>query len=362
RVDKITLFVTSEGTGDKPGVLDVTKDESIESESESRGNDKDGSNDENDSENEGKDEENKSDDDKTPSDSENGLDSEQDSDGSESDSESDHQEYDDDEFKDDDDDDDKFEGDEDKGMDSDDVQDKKADVEMTDAEHERENLKITQEQVIEDAHVMIITTVKETEVLDASGSHSSDLASKFLKFSHIPPNDAEIVSPLDVHVHHEIARKFKKSSLSKNDSDLVPVDEEAITKGKRIRRCVKKSSTKPATCIVIREPHVETKFKRKEKVDVTRGKGIKLLSEVALTEEAQMKEVRKKSLRKGIKVSTQYSWANLEDISEDFQIKFETFLLVKLESVEGVMLVNKIPELVHVYFRDISNDEKCRIA
>nr|GFC91919.1 hypothetical protein [Tanacetum cinerariifolium] len=37
--------------------------------------------------------------------------------------------------------------------------------------------------------------------------------------------------------------------------------------------------------------------KRKEKVDVARGKGIDLLSEVALTKEAQMKEVRKKSLR-----------------------------------------------------------------
>ncbi|GKF49619.1 hypothetical protein Tco_0142870, partial [Tanacetum coccineum] len=42
---------------------------------------------------------------------------------------------------------------------------------------------------------------------------------------------------------------------------------------------------------------VETKSTRKEKVDITRGKGIKLLSEVALTEEAQMKEVRKKCLR-----------------------------------------------------------------
>nr|GEU98716.1 hypothetical protein [Tanacetum cinerariifolium] len=48
---------------------------------------------------------------------------------------------------------------------------------------------------------------------------------------------------------------------------------------------------------MIREPLVETKSKRKEKVDVTRGKGIELLSEVALTEEAQMKELRKKSLR-----------------------------------------------------------------
>nr|GEY62182.1 hypothetical protein [Tanacetum cinerariifolium] len=64
-------------------------------------------------------------------------------------------------------------------------------------------------------------------------------------------------------------------------------EEEPITKGKRIKRSIKKSSTKPATCIIIREPPVETKSKRKEKVDVTRAKGIKLLSKVALTEEAQ---------------------------------------------------------------------------
>nr|GEZ60121.1 hypothetical protein [Tanacetum cinerariifolium] len=65
----------------------------------------------------------------------------------------------------------------------------------------------------------------------------------------------------------KVARKFKKASPSKKDS------------------------------IVIREPPVETQSKRKEKVDVACGKGIDLLSEVALTEEAQMKEVRKKSLR-----------------------------------------------------------------
>nr|GEU92257.1 DNA-directed DNA polymerase [Tanacetum cinerariifolium] len=136
-------------------VPDVTKDESTESESESWENDEDDSNDENDSKNEGKDEENKSDDDKTPFDSEKVKD---------------------DEIKDDDeddDDDDKFKGDEDRGMDTDDVQDKKAD---------------------------------ETEVPDASSSHSSDLASKFLIFLDIPPNDAEIVYSLDVYVHHEVPR------------------------------------------------------------------------------------------------------------------------------------------------------------
>nr|GEW32006.1 Gag-Pol polyprotein [Tanacetum cinerariifolium] len=113
------------------------------------------------------------------------------------------------------DDDDKSEGDEDRRMDdttnqfSDDVQDKKTDVEMTDAQQETENLKITQEQVVEDAHVTITTVAKETKVPDVSVSHSSDLASKFLNFLDIHPNDAEFVSLQDVHVHHEQSRQDK---------------------------------------------------------------------------------------------------------------------------------------------------------
>ncbi|GJT30924.1 hypothetical protein Tco_0911199 [Tanacetum coccineum] len=97
----------------------------------------------------------------------------------------------------------------------------------------------------------------------------------------------------------KMAQKFKKPSPSKKDSDLVPVDEELVQKGKRVKRPAKKSTTKPTAGVVIREAPVETKSKskEKEKVDVTRGKGIELLSEVDLTEEAQMKEIRKKSLR-----------------------------------------------------------------
>nr|GEX82107.1 hypothetical protein [Tanacetum cinerariifolium] len=68
-------------------------------------------------------------------------------------------------------------------------------------------------------------------------------------------------------------------------------------KAKRVKRSSKKSSTTPTTSIVIREPPVETQLKRKEKVDVARGKGIDLLCEVALTKEVRMKEVIKKSLR-----------------------------------------------------------------
>ncbi|GKB10688.1 hypothetical protein Tco_0844611 [Tanacetum coccineum] len=100
-------------------------------------------------------------------------------------------------------------------------------------------------------------------------------------------------------LHPKMARKIKKASPSKKDSDLVHVDKEPVQKGKRVKRPAKKSTTKPAAGAVIREALVETKSKSKEKenVDVTRGKGIEFLSEVALTKEAQMKEVRKKSLR-----------------------------------------------------------------
>ncbi|GJV57654.1 hypothetical protein Tco_1458659 [Tanacetum coccineum] len=97
----------------------------------------------------------------------------------------------------------------------------------------------------------------------------------------------------------KVARKFKKASPSKKESELAPGDEEPVKKGKRLKTPAKKSASKPATGIVIREPPVETKSKRKEKekVDVAHGKGIELLSEVALSEKAQMKEARKKSLR-----------------------------------------------------------------
>ncbi|GJR76944.1 hypothetical protein Tco_0089309 [Tanacetum coccineum] len=62
----------------------------------------------------------------------------------------------------------------------------------------------------------------------------------------------------------KIAKKFKKASPSKKDSDLVPVNEEPIQKGKRVKRPAKKSTTKLAACVIIREAPVETKSKSKE--------------------------------------------------------------------------------------------------
>ncbi|GKA64167.1 hypothetical protein Tco_0763773 [Tanacetum coccineum] len=92
------------------------------------------------------------------------------------------------------------------------------------------------------------------------------------------------------------ARKLKKPASPQ--LSIVPVSsEEPTKKSKRVKRSAKKSTKAPVEGVVIRETPEMPLSKKKEKVDVARGKGIELLSEVALTEDAQYEEVRKKSLR-----------------------------------------------------------------
>ncbi|GKA74851.1 hypothetical protein Tco_0781229 [Tanacetum coccineum] len=76
------------------------------------------------------------------------------------------------------------------------------DAAMTNVQQGNENPKIL--QVIEDAHVTLSTVPQKTEILVTNSSHSSDLAAKFLNFLDILHTDAEIISPIDVYVHHEV--------------------------------------------------------------------------------------------------------------------------------------------------------------
>nr|GEV26515.1 hypothetical protein [Tanacetum cinerariifolium] len=133
-VAKIKPSVTSEETGVKPGVPDVTEEESSEN-------------------------------------NENESDFEHETDDSESSSESDHEENEEDE--------------------DDDEEEVKDELVKTPSNDSDDDTKFLVKQ-------------KKTEVPVTSSSHSSDLAAKFLNFSDIPHTDAEIVSPLDVHVHHEV--------------------------------------------------------------------------------------------------------------------------------------------------------------
>ncbi|GJR38242.1 hypothetical protein Tco_1213926 [Tanacetum coccineum] len=186
-VEKITPTVISEGTGDKPGVPDVTNDDSSEkneSEEQELDSEQDKESDNDDQEQEEFDQENKYEDDEMKSDEEQGMDDTTD----------------------------QFDDDADARLEEPTetaigiVQGEGNDAEMIEAQQGNENLKTTQEQVVEDAHVTISTVLKKTEVPVTSSSRSSDLASKFLNFSDIPQTDVEIVSPLDVHVYHEVPR------------------------------------------------------------------------------------------------------------------------------------------------------------
>ncbi|GKE10898.1 hypothetical protein Tco_1414449 [Tanacetum coccineum] len=249
---KIKPSITSEGTGVKPGVPDVIEEESFESEAESWGNDEDDNNNDQDSSCEGSDQENDSDNDKTQSyndnesnseheTNENALGSEYDQEVNEDDEDDeDDEKEEDDEFvktlsNDSNDEDeikitDKVEGDEDEEMDYttsqlyDDVDirlNEPVDIDkgfvqkegtVTNVQQGNENLKIL--QVIKDARVTLSTIPQKTEVSVTSSSHSSDLAAKFLNFLDIPHTDVEIVSPMDVHVHHEVPSKQTPTLLT----------------------------------------------------------------------------------------------------------------------------------------------------
>ncbi|GJU62769.1 hypothetical protein Tco_1244604 [Tanacetum coccineum] len=208
---KIKPSITNKGIGVKPGVPDVIEEESSESEAESWGNDEDDNNNDNNSESDGSDEENnKVEDDKEKKEDECVRNS---SYYSPIDDEDKTNVY------------DNTEGDEDEEMDyttnqlyddvdiqlnkpvqADDetVQKEGTHAKLTNIQQGNENLEITPDQIIEDAHVTISIVAKKTEVPVTSSSHSSDLAAKFLKFADIPTTEAEIVSPMDVPVHHEV--------------------------------------------------------------------------------------------------------------------------------------------------------------
>ncbi|GKA46883.1 hypothetical protein Tco_0739766, partial [Tanacetum coccineum] len=67
---------------------------------------------------------------------------------------------------------------------------------------------------------------------------------------------------------------------------------EPMGKSKRVKRPAKKSTQATARGVVIRETPEMPVSKKKEMVDVARGKGIKLLFDVALKEDAQKSNTR----------------------------------------------------------------------
>ncbi|GKC09302.1 hypothetical protein Tco_1000912 [Tanacetum coccineum] len=90
------------------------------------------------------------------------------------------------------------------------------------------------------------------------------------------------------------ARKYKKfASPSRKLSPVV--EEESAEKPKRAKKPSKKSTTVPTAGVTIRDTPSESVPKKKTPAKVDRGKGMYLLSNVALLEAAQLKKTLKKS-------------------------------------------------------------------
>ncbi|GJX59360.1 hypothetical protein Tco_0290750 [Tanacetum coccineum] len=79
---------------------------------------------------------------------------------------------------------------------------RKGDVEMTDATCESGSQEKSYEQVVEDAYVTI-TTSQKTKGSKQSSSTSFDFASKFLILDHVPPVVDEVASLMNIKVHQE---------------------------------------------------------------------------------------------------------------------------------------------------------------
>ncbi|GJU72057.1 hypothetical protein Tco_1263462 [Tanacetum coccineum] len=243
--------VTNEGTGVKPGVLDMTEEESTESEAESWGKDKDDSNNEHDSKTEGS--------------------SESDQEENEEDVETDEEENNDEFVKtpsnDTDDEDetkskDKTKGDEDEGMDytTNQFDD---DVDFTLNEPVTTDEGFIQKE--EDAHVTLSTVPHKTEVPVTSSSYSSDLASKFLNFLDIPYTVVEIVSPMDVHVHHEDHRASQgqlPQILPKEVSNFAPSVIKSMVTESLKHAVLAKESSQPKSTYEAASSLIEFKLKK----------------------------------------------------------------------------------------------------
>ncbi|GJX81328.1 hypothetical protein Tco_0330809 [Tanacetum coccineum] len=90
------------------------------------------------------------------------------------------------------------------------------------------------------------------------------------------------------------ARKFKKlASLKLKTVPTFP--KEPTQKGKRVKRPTKKVTTAPTTGVVIRDTPGKSVSKKKAPTKTDRGKGIELLSNASLLEDAQLKKTLRKS-------------------------------------------------------------------
>ncbi|GKE90928.1 hypothetical protein Tco_1572023 [Tanacetum coccineum] len=112
-------------------------------------------------------------------------------------------------------------------------------------------------------------------------------------------------------------RKFKKPTSPKLTT--VPVSpEEPTRKSKRVKRPAKKSTNALTIGVVIKDTLVMSLYKKKEKMTVEKCKGIELLFEVALTEEAYATKIKPSITNEGTGAKP-----GVPDVTKEESIKSE---------------------------------------
>nr|GEW51603.1 hypothetical protein [Tanacetum cinerariifolium] len=119
----------------------------------------------------------------------------------------------------------------------------------------------------------------------------------------------------DAQLKKTLARKFKKPTSPKLKT--VPASlKEPTQKGKRVKRASKKATTASTTDVVIRDTPIKSVSKKKAPAKTNRGKGIELLSDAALLEDAQLKKTLRKSKQEAHKLQ-----ASGSSEGADFKLK-----------------------------------------
>ncbi|GJT50213.1 retrovirus-related pol polyprotein from transposon TNT 1-94 [Tanacetum coccineum] len=193
---KAKSFDISKGTGEKLGVLDVSKVDSFDSDDESWGNSKDESDDVNADDN---DNDNGNDDNNRNNDDDDYVEEVHDKEYVHSpknyESDDDKENVDEEEY------DDLYKDVDVKLLGAKHEKEGKDDAEMTDAD-QNVSQEQSYEQVIEDAYVTL-TSLQKTEGSKQSSFISSDFASKFLNLDNVPPVDDEVTFMMNVKFHQE---------------------------------------------------------------------------------------------------------------------------------------------------------------
>ncbi|GKD72030.1 hypothetical protein Tco_1326120 [Tanacetum coccineum] len=170
----------------------------------------------------------------------------------------------------------------------------------------------------------------------------------------LPPSSTEVYLERQLVLTSFVFLKYRSFEFKKPTSPKLSTvqasPDEPTRKSKRVKRPAKKSSDAPTTGVVIRETHVKSLSKKKEKMTVEKRKGIDLLSEVALTEEAYAAKIKPSVTNKGTGVKP-----GVPDVTEEESTESEA---ESWERMKMTAIMNMTLEVKEVIKKETVEEEE----